>query len=171
MIDHIRAAFLESQREEGLALAAASDVLTLVPGDAEPPDRWLAELRCTSLVRTPAGEIVPSDRSLVGIWFPDDYLRAVEPFLVLQWLGPRNVFHPNVSDRAPFICAGRIRPGTPLVDLLYRVHEIVTFARVTMVESDALNPAACVWARANVHRFPLDARPLRRSAALQLETP
>ncbi|HVR30785.1 MAG TPA: hypothetical protein VMS86_14780 [Thermoanaerobaculia bacterium] len=33
-----------------------------------------------------------------------------------------------------------------------------------MREDDALNREACVWARANQHRFPLDRRPLKRRA-------
>jgi hypothetical protein len=34
-----------------------------------------------------------------------------------------------------------------------------------MREDDALNHVACVWARANQSRFPIDPRPLRRRAA------
>ena len=37
-----------------------------------------------------------------------------------------------------------------------------------MREDDALNQAACQWARANLARLPVDTRPLkRRSLALQ----
>jgi hypothetical protein len=59
---------------------------------------------------------------------------------------------------------GRLVPGTSLVDLLYQVHEIVTYQKVTMREDDALNPAACGWARTHQHLFPIDRRPLRRRA-------
>lgn len=164
MTDRIRNAFLARQYREGMALAADSDILTLVPCGGDPPDRYLAEFRCTGLVTTAAGAIEECDRAAVGIWFPEDYLRTADPFLVLHWLAPSRPHHPNISDRAPFICAGAIREGTSLVDLVYRVFEIITWNRVTMVESDALNPAACAWARRNLHRFPLDRRPLRRQA-------
>ena len=38
MSDDIRRGFLERQRDEGLALAAASDLLTLIPLDGDPPE-------------------------------------------------------------------------------------------------------------------------------------
>ena len=44
-----------------------------------------------------------------------------------------------------------------------QIHEIVTWQKVTMREDDALNHAACQWARANRARFPVDSRPLKRS--------
>jgi hypothetical protein len=50
---------------------------------------------------------VEAERFVVGIWFPDDYLRAADPFTVLTWLEPRAAFHPNI--RAPFMCIGRSR--------------------------------------------------------------
>ena len=81
----------------------------------------------------------------MGIWFPADYLRRVEPFEVLTYLGPREVFHPNI--KAPFICVGRLVPGTPLVDILHQCSEIITYNKVTMREDDALNQDACAWAR------------------------
>ena len=67
-------------------------------------------------------------------------------------------WHPNV--RHPLICIGRVIPGTPLVDLVHRVFEIVTWQHHTSVEIDALNAAACQWARTNADRLPVDRRPL-----------
>ena len=99
---------------------------------------------------------------MVGIGFHDGYLRAADPCRVLTWLWPRNVFHPNISDRAPFICVGHLVPGTSLVDILYQCFEIITYHKVTMREDDALNKDACAWARQNQHRFPIDPRPLKR---------
>jgi hypothetical protein len=113
-------------------------------------------------VRTASGDVTEANRFAVGIAFPHDYLRRADPFQVLTWLGPRNVFHPNISDRAPFICVGRIAPGMPLVDLIYQLHEIITFNKATVCEDDALNHDACAWARHNQHRLPVDTRPLKR---------
>ena len=162
--DTVLEAFLARQYEEGMALATASDLLELEPIDGPPPQRYLARFRCKGLVRSPDGEIVETDRFEIGIWFPSDYLRWAEPWQVLTWLGPRQVFHPNISDRLPAICVGRLVPGTPLVDLLYQCFEIITYNKVTMREDDALNHAACAWARDNRHRFPIDRRPLKRRA-------
>ena len=162
MSDAILRSFLERQFEEGLELARASDLLVLSPLSGSPPNRYVATFHCKGLVRKPDGGIEEANRFNVGIWFPSDYLRRAEPAQVLTWMGPGRVFHPNISDVAPFICVGRLSPGTPLVDILYQVFEIVTYNKVTMREDDALNRAACVWARDNQHRFPVDSRPLKR---------
>ena len=162
MTDRVLAAFLERQRDDGMALAAASDLLDLLPLGAEPPQRYLAGFSCKGLVQAEGGEIVEAEHFVVGIWFPDDYLRRVDPFTVITWLEPRRIFHPNISNVAPFMCLGHIVPGTPLVELVYRCFEVITYGRVTMREDDALNREACGWARRNQDRFPVDRRPLKR---------
>jgi hypothetical protein len=160
--DPVRDAFLSRQYDEGMALAQSSDVLRLLPLDGVPPRRYLAEFLCNGMVRATGGDVEVTGCFVIGIWFPPDYLRYAEPWQVLTWLAPRNVFHPNISDRAPLICIGHLVPGTTLVDLLYQCFEIITYKKVTMREDDALNKDACAWARANQHRFPIDPRPLKR---------
>jgi hypothetical protein len=167
MADRIYESFLARQFEEGMALAAASDLLELAPGPSHaglPPDRYVATFRCKGLARAAGGRVVEREEFHVGVWFPPDYLRRADPFEVLTWLGPREVFHPNISDRAPFICVGRLAPNTPLIELLYRCFEIITYRKVTMREDDALNREACAWAREHQRRFPVDRRPLKRRA-------
>jgi hypothetical protein len=163
MTDRVLAAFLERQHADAMALAAASDLVTLVPLPGTPPQRYFLKLACKGLVRTASGEIAEASNFLCGIWLADDHLRHVDPFRVLTWLEPANVFHPNL--KPPLACIGRMTPGTPLVDIVYRVFEVVTYRRVTMLENDALNHDACVWARRNRHLFPIDSRPLKRRAA------
>lgn len=163
MTDRILHAFLERQYRDGMALAAASDLLDLVPIGPEPPQRYVATFTCKGLVKAPDGAIVEADRFVVGIWLPDDYLRAADPFAVLTWLGPRTIFHANVSDVAPFMCIGTLTPGTPLVDLLFRCFELITYNRVA--PHDALNRDASAWALRNMSRFPVDRRPLKRRRA------
>ncbi len=184
MIDQIYARFLRRQADEALALAEQSDLLNLLPVDAlngppRPDDvaawfeqsdglftRYIARFGCTGLIRRADGSITKAARFDVGFWMPPDYLRRVNPLQSLTWLGPDNVWHPNVGRVDPadrvFLCIGPITPGTPLVDLLYRTFETITYNKVTMREDDALNKAACVWARQNQHLFPLDKRPLKR---------
>ena len=162
-MDNSLRGFLGRQFEEGMALAADSDLFRLVPFDGAHHQRYVAEFRCTGLVQAASGEIVPADHFGIGIWFPDDYLRFADPFTVLTMLGPPQTFHPNVSAHAPFICPGYLAAGTELVDILYRCFEILTWNRVTMVEKDALNVEACAWARRNLHRLPVDNRPLKRA--------
>jgi hypothetical protein len=166
MTDAILHAFLRRQYEDGLALASESDLVEIVPGAdlaGRPPDRFFVRFTCTGLVKD--GEsIVEANDFAVGIWFPEDYVRSADPFRVLTWFGPRHVWHPNISAQAPAICVGRLTPGTGLVDLVYQCWEIITWNKVTMREDDALNREACQWARANLARFPVDTRPLKRRA-------
>jgi hypothetical protein len=164
MGDAVFTSFLERQLEGGLRLAAESDLLDLVPMGSAPPQRYIARFHCRGLVRTGDGEVVEADDFGVGITFPDDYLRRADPARVVTWLGPRNVFHPNISERAPVVCVGRLSPGTELVDLLFQLFEMITWKKVTMREDDALNPDACGWARSHRDRFPVDTRPLKRRA-------
>jgi hypothetical protein len=160
MHDVILESFLASQLEAGLALAGSSDLLDLVPLDAPPVRRYLVDLRCRGLVCDRSGAVTEADHFQLGIRFPDDYLRHVRPPEVVTLFGPQNTFHPNVA--APFMCLGRLVPGTSLVDLIYQVFEILTYNKVTMREDDALNRDACVWARGNLMRFPIDRRALKR---------
>jgi len=158
--------FLRRQYEDGRALAAESDLVAIVPGPSPgdtPPDHYLIRFTCTGLVKV-QDLIVEANDFAVGIWFPEDYLRMADPFRVLTWFGPRHVWHPNISNRAPVICVGRLTPGTGLVDLVYQCWEIITWNKLTMREDDALNPEACQWARAHQGRFPVDQRPLKRRA-------
>ena len=160
-MDRILEAFLTRQFQEGMALARASDLVALEPVGRLPPRKYIAHFRCTGLCRTPDG-IVPMTRAAVGIFFPDDYLRRTDPYQILMWLDPRNVWHPNISDRAPAVCLGRLGPGTRLTDILYQLFEIITYQRYST--HDALNTDAAAWARANQDRFPIDRRPLKRRA-------
>jgi hypothetical protein len=169
--DSVLEGFLEKQYEQGLALANSSDLLELDPFELFPrggpaPRHYVAAFNCNGLVKSRSGEVQMANRFILGIWFPEDYLRRVNPFEVLTWFKPAEVFHPNIS--GTHICAGRLTPGTPLTDILYQCFEIITYNKVTMREDDALNKEACSWARGNKFRFPIDNRPLKR-ARLEIE--
>jgi hypothetical protein len=160
-MDRIFDSFLRRQWEEGRALADESDLVSLAAAGS-PPDRYVLDLRCTGLVEASPNEVVEANHCSVGIWFPPTYLRIADSFRVLTWLAPRNVFHPNVSPTDPFICIGDIAPGTELVELIYRIFDVVTWRNVTVNEGNALNAAACQWARQHPDRYPVDRRPLKR---------
>ena len=165
-MDKVYEGFLKQQYEEGMALAASSDLFKLIAADGDPPQRYLAIFHCKGLVRRD-GEIREASDFAVQIWFPDNYVREpVSPVVVTQWFDPPDVWHPNI--RAPFICIGPIAPGTSLKELIHRIFEVITYQKVTVVESDALNKEACPWARGNQDMFPIDRRPLKRRQ-LQLD--
>lgn len=166
MQDLIYQQFLVRQHAEGMALARESDVLELAPLHLSLPCAYRATFHACTLVRDFAGEVREAKPFVVGIRFPPDYLRHAQPARVVTLLEPLNVWHPNVSFLAPFICLGHLPAGTGLVEILYQVHDLFTFRKVTMREDDALNPLACAWARTHEERFPFrrDARPLKRPA-------
>jgi len=162
MMDKIFEGFLAHQYQEGIALAEASDLLELEPLHESPPQHYLARFYCKGLTRSQDGCICEANRFEVGLWFPSDYLRHVNSLFIVTWLNPREIFHPNISNTAPIMCLGPITPGTPLTDLLYRSFELITWNKLTMRENEALNAEACVWARHNPDRYPVDRRPLKR---------
>ena len=162
MNDLVFKGFLDKQFEEGRELEGQSDLVSLQPIErgADPPDRYVVQFGCKGLVRRPDGQIGVASGFAVGIWFPSTYLRGADPFQVLTWLGPGNIFHPNIAP--PLICVGRLVPGTELVDLIYQCYEIITY--FNWAPHDALNGEASQWARNHQERFPVDRRPLKRRA-------
>jgi len=188
MDDLVMEGFLREQYEKGMAFAAQSDLVELYPvigpqdplellrrlvegrppkldydpnSGADPPDRYHVHFRCKGLVRQPGGEIVEASHFMVEVWFPPDYLRVVEPLEVVTWIGPRQVFHPNI--RPSLICMGHIAPATDLVTILYQLYEIISYHN--WAAHDALNAEASQWARNQPQgRFPVDRRPLKRRA-------
>jgi hypothetical protein len=163
-VDTIFQAFLERQHSEGMALAESSDLLHLQPLGPTPAQHYLARLRCRGLVRE-RGAIVEVDSFVIGVTFPEDYLRRKHSTAVVTLLEPNTVWHPNI--RGPAVCLGHMPGGTTLVDILYQVFEIITYNKVTMREDDALNREACSWTRNNLDRFPIDKRPLKRRTERQ----
>ncbi len=158
-MDEILARFLKRQYEESRALAAQSDLLDIVALDA-PAQHYVASFHCKGLVRDSDGSVSEADTFHLGIWLSDEHLRSIAPLRIVSWLAPVNVFHPQI--RPPYMCLGRLVVGVPLVEILFQAWEVITYRKVTMREDDALNPDACVWARHNQDRFPVDSRPLKR---------
>ena len=154
--------FLQKQQEEGMKLAAASDLLRLQPVQTNdgPPQRYIARYFCNGLVKTADGRVVIHNRFDVGIYLPDDYLRSASTFEVLTWLYPRNVHHPNI--RVPHICLGEkfFRGGMPLAQILIQLHRVIAYQR--WASHAGLNLDACQWALTHQHLLPVDDRPLKR---------
>lgn len=167
--DPILESFLQRQFEEGMALNANSDLVELMPVEGQPPTRYVACFQSRGLARV-QGQIVEHDRWAVGIAFPPDYLRtAPHAGQMLTYLGSvSEPWHPNL--RPPFICL-ELRAGTPLVDLLFSLHELFSWQSFSTGD-DGLNPAASAWARSQpASRFPVDRSPLRRRVALKPQSP
>ena len=161
--DATMASWLKQQAREGRDLAEQSDLFDLMThaGDG-PPTKFVLEFHCRTLVQDPRTlGVSECTRVGVGIWFHPEYQRSARPFDTVTLLGPSHLFHPNI--RFPGLCIGRMAPGTPLVDLVYQIFEMLTFNKVTA--NDPLNPAATEWWLRHQDRFPLDARPLKWRAA------
>jgi hypothetical protein len=161
MSDRIQHLFFSRQYEEGMALAAASDVLKLTaePHVDAPPRRYVATFLCNTLVEA-GGRVARANRVVVGIAFPEHYLHEASSYEVLNILHPSTIFHPNI--RFPFICVGDLfmRPGTKLVEILYQVHAILTYSKWSA--NSPLCEAAAQWARRHQDELPCDRRPLKR---------
>src|SRR5947207_618202 len=132
MNDRILESFLEKQEEEGMALARQSDILELSALDGPVPQHYVATFHCNGVVQTPAGDILETNRFIVGYYLSHDYLRAVDPSQAVVLFEPVRTWHPNI--RSPYMCLGHIAPATPLVDLIYRSFELVTYSKCTMRE-------------------------------------
>jgi hypothetical protein len=162
MSDPIRAAFLEHQLREATRLNAESDIVRVIAVEGSPPERYVIDFHCRGLIRDADGTIRAADRFTCAAYFSDAYLRSVpNPFQVLTVLQPANAFHPNIAERAPFICPGRLPPGMGIVELTYQLWSLWTYRSYNLV--DGLNPDACRYARAHQSEFPLDPRPLKRA--------
>ncbi len=107
---------------------------------------------------------------MLGIFFPDDYLRRVDARAVVTVLEPNNTWHPNL--RGPALCIGFMRSGSGLVDITLQAAEIITFKKFNL--RDPLNKDACRWTRNNLDKLPIDPRPLitpRRASRQPCESP
>lgn len=155
-MDGVLAYFREAQALLARQLAAESDLLDV---DVLDPAHIVARYRCRGLVRAGSGAIEVADDFVAGFYFGSDYLRGQHPMSVVTWLAPHHVWHANV--RAPAVCVGPIEPGTPVDELIFRVWDLITWNNATIVEREALNPDACVWARHHPEALPVDARPLK----------
>lgn len=160
--DRVLEGFLEAQYEQGMALAGESDLLDLAPQGPPPHRAYLARFSCTGLVRGPDGGVIEASEFHVAILFPPHYLRRAHTAETLFWAGPSSAFHPNIDPARQLVCIGDLWPGTGIAEILFRTFALITYKKLTTVESDALNYEACAWARRNMHRFPVDPRPLKR---------
>ena len=157
--DRIRESFLTVQFTAGMKLAAASDIMDLIPVSAcDPPDRYILRLHSRGLIRDNDGCVRAADQFDVGIWFHADYQRHADPKRVLTLLSPAATWHPNI--RFPFICAGHITCATTITELIYQTWEILTYRN--WAPHDGLHESACQWAREYQSMFPTDRRPLLR---------
>ena len=165
MTDQIRARFLRRQRDNALRLASESDILSVdaCPSPDDAPSRFLCSLHCRGVVGGPTDAAEQEAVFRFGVRFGDDHLReSPNTFRLATWLAPHDVWHPNIMP--PYICLGRLTPGIELVDVIYQCFEIVTYRNWTA--DDCLNSPAAQWARHRQDAFPVDRRPLKRSAHL-----
>jgi hypothetical protein len=147
--------FLTQQKHEITQLADRSDILSV--RTLAPRAYWL-HFDSRGLVEPAPGEIVEHVGFDVGVYLHEGYLRHVDEPRVLTLAHPASCWHPNA--RAPLICIGPIAPGTPLVEIARRTYELLSYQSVGAAEKNALHPEVCQFVRANLDRFPVDARPL-----------
>lgn len=158
-VDRVYEAFIEGQNVAAQTLNQASDIVHITSKKLNRGHLYIVKLLCKGLVND-NGTIKEHGQFELGVHFPEHYLRRCDPATIVCWYSPSNVWHPNI--KPPFLCLGRVTPGMQLVDIVHQAYEIISYQKVTMNESDALNHDACAWARANSNKFPIDKRPLRQ---------
>ena len=104
MTDKVLSNFLARHLADGRALVTNSDILRLLPALGEPPQQYIAEFRCKGIVQDRDGRIGEGGLFVVGVFFPNDYLRRAATQEILTWLAPVNVLHPNIFGPAGAIC-------------------------------------------------------------------
>lgn len=158
MTDKIIATFLADQTAKLQLLAKQSDIFNL---ESVRGSLFFLRFNCNGLVVDRKGNVHNHDDFLAALMVSPDFLRRPieDPRHFITMLD-NNIFHPNISGHA--ICVGKINAGTPLTYLVYQIYEILSYQKYTPREDDALNLAACNWARNNAEKFPIDARPLKR---------
>jgi hypothetical protein len=164
--DPVFTAFLSAQFKAGMALAAESDLLELIPIRGHPPTRYVAEFRCKGLVRE-GGRIVENDFWAIGIYFPSDYLRMpIDISGLLSYLGPHpEPWSPNMQiGRLPSLICMHVGSGVGLIEILNGLFDLISWNLYSTAD-EGLNHLASQWARnelsRNPNRFPIDRRPLK----------
>jgi len=133
--DAIYQRFMERQRVEGLALAESSDILSLFIPPMSPP-HFVAEFSCKGLIRDSAGEIKEANRFRLACG-SQRITCAVQ--IRLRWCACLlQVYGIQMLVRISFDMHGRITPGTPLVDILFQIYDILTYHKFNPREDDSL---------------------------------
>lgn len=165
--DPVMTAFLHNVAAELAARQRPGSLLEAVNLGTQVPWLWRLTFATRGLELGADDRLRPAERHTVAVRFGADYLRRADRFEVLRLMEPARAFHPNL--RAPFICL-EVWPGQPLVEMCESLHALFAWRLRQLTETDALNPAACAWGRANIERLPLDDRPLfGRAMAIRLE--
>ena len=147
--------FLNKQHLDADELCRSSDLVDIHWVDDQ---RAVVRLTCTGLIRTPDQRLVEHSCFDFGVYFRDDHLRYVDGLRLLSVLAPQSFWHPNAI--GPGICIGKVAPGTGIREIVFRLFDVVVYNNLTVDERNALNHAACRWARARMERFPIDGRPV-----------
>lgn len=164
--DPVMRDFLDNVSGELRERLRPGSLLRVRPLD-EVPWLWRLDFATRGLALDESGRHHGCDHHVVGVRFLPDYLRRADRFEALALFEPARAFHPNLRDG--FVCL-EVYPGEPIVEICESLHRLFSWKLRQLSETDALNPTACEWGRANLDRLPLDARPLfGRALAITLE--
>lgn len=167
VFDPVMSDFLCNSRDELRERCRTPGLLGTVDLGEKTPWLWRLNFATRGLMRDGGGDIQPVERHVVAVRFLPDYLRNVNRFEMLALMEPQNAFHPNLRDS--HICL-EVYPGESLLEICEALHALFAWRLRQLVETDALNPTACVWGRAHLDELPIDARPLfGRALSITLE--
>jgi hypothetical protein len=147
-LDNVATELRERLRPGSLLQARALD---------EVPWLWRLDFATRGLMLDETGRLQTTERHVAGVRFLPDYLRRADRFEMLTLGEPARAFHPNLRDG--YVCL-QVYPGEPIVEICESLHRLFSWRLRQLSETDALNPDACAWGRANLDKLPLDDRPL-----------
>lgn len=170
--DPIFDSFLQRQFKAMQKINAESDIVVLRPQPREIPRRYIAQFRCTTVVRRDGSEPELNNGPIdIGINFSAAHLRKSQPSsLVFTLLRPLELFHPNFLGSS--ICT-TVRPGAGLHDMVFNMWTMLTFQRMRsgIRTEHPLNLEAANWCNRNNGKFPTDTRPLFHRPQAEADAP
>lgn len=158
--DPVQTDFLLENHQELKSRLAGSSIAHAVSLGRRLPWLYRVTLQTRSLARSRDGAIAVREGHTVAIRLTADYLRNVNRFATLAYVGPRDPapFHPNIDPNTGAICL-EVYPGEPVLEVVHSLHDLLRWRIRELREEHAFNHEACRYGRQHV-MGPLDDRPL-----------
>ena len=148
--------YFENLMTDAVRLGGESDLIDVLPLG---PRTVAVFFRCKGMVQHPDGSVAEAERFVVEIHLGEDHQRTKPAPTVMRLVHPSACFAPNIAP--PLMCGGDLWRGISIVDLIYQAYELISWQNTSIREDDALNHAACQWARSHPDAYPIDTRPLK----------
>jgi ubiquitin-protein ligase len=153
-----RLARLEEEYRSLMDVSGRSDLLHIEPIEGEPPKRYRISFKCRGIMLQPdTGKPCVTVNHVMEIYLPSKYPNERPE---RRWLTP--IFHPNINKNGGVCLGDDWAPSMTLAWLVEQLADYVTYRAYNV--DDPYNKEAAAWARENSDKFPVDSRPLFKTA-------